>query len=147
MDTWNHGEIILTWCRKGQHYLGYWINLDDSQVLLGHQVGYMEARVKPQRYSSMMDVNQWYTWLGVNDVQALFRKVKQEFETNKKMLMFIKSERSSGLRARIWLVAIRLQTQHSFFGYVPQVIRHPFGRSWKWDLFTNFQRGNAIFIL
>jgi hypothetical protein len=35
-----------------------------------------------------------YTWLGVNDVQALLRKVKQRFETNKERLMFIKSERS-----------------------------------------------------
>jgi hypothetical protein len=33
--------------------------------------------------------------LGVNDVQALFRKVKQGCETNKERLMFIKSERSS----------------------------------------------------
>jgi hypothetical protein len=38
--------------------------------------------------------------LGVNDVQALFRKVRQGCETNKKTLMF-KFERSSILRARI----------------------------------------------
>jgi hypothetical protein len=42
-----------------------------------------------------------YTWLGVNDMQALLRKVKQGCETNKETLMFIKSKRSSRLRARI----------------------------------------------
>jgi hypothetical protein len=42
-----------------------------------------------------------YTWLEVNDMQALHRKVKQGFETNKERLMFIKSERSNKLRARI----------------------------------------------
>jgi hypothetical protein len=57
-----------------------------------------------------------YTWLGVIDVQALFRKVKQGFETNKEVLIFIKSERSSRLRVRIRLVvAIRLQAQHPSF--------------------------------
>jgi hypothetical protein len=45
-----------------------------------------------------------YTWSGVNDVQALFRKVKQGCEINKEMHIFIKSERSSRLRARIRLV-------------------------------------------
>jgi hypothetical protein len=37
----------------------------------------------------------------VNVVQALFRKVKQGCQTNNEMLMFIKFERSSRLRARI----------------------------------------------
>jgi hypothetical protein len=48
---WIHevtGEIILTWSRNEQHYLGYWIGLDDSQVALGHQVGYKKALTKPQ---------------------------------------------------------------------------------------------------
>jgi hypothetical protein len=60
--------------------------------------------VKPPRHGSMIDMNQGYTWLGVNDVQALFRNFKQRFETNKEMLTFIKSERSSKLRASIRLV-------------------------------------------
>jgi hypothetical protein len=38
---------------------------------------------------------------GVNDVQSLLRKVKQGFEINKERLMFIKSKRSSKLRARM----------------------------------------------
>jgi ribosomal protein S17E len=42
-----------------------------------------------------------YTWLGVNDMQALLIKVEQGFETNKELLMFIMSERSNRLRARI----------------------------------------------
>jgi hypothetical protein len=60
--------------------------------------------VKPPRHGSMIDTNQGHTWLGVNDVQALFRNFKQRFETNKEMLTFIKSERSSKLRASIRLV-------------------------------------------
>jgi hypothetical protein len=43
-------------------------------------------------------------------MHALARKVKQGFEINKERLMFIKFERSSKLRARMWLViATRLQ--------------------------------------
>jgi hypothetical protein len=42
-----------------------------------------------------------YTWLGVVDMQVLLRKVKQGCETNREMLIFIMSERSSRLRARI----------------------------------------------
>jgi hypothetical protein len=33
-------KISLTWHRNEQHYLGYWIDLDDSRVSLRHQVGY-----------------------------------------------------------------------------------------------------------
>jgi hypothetical protein len=80
----------------------------------------------------MIDVNQGYTQLGVNDVQALFRKVKQGCETNKEMLMFVKSKRSSRLRARIRLVvAIRLQAQHPSFQLRTMSNTHPFGRSCK----------------
>jgi hypothetical protein len=47
---------------------------------------------------------------GVNDVKALFRNIKQGFEISKERLMFIKSERSSKLRASMQLVvATRLQ--------------------------------------
>jgi hypothetical protein len=50
--------------------------------------------------------------LRVNDVQALFRNVKQGFETNKERLTFIKFERCSKLRASMQLVvAIRIQVQ------------------------------------
>jgi hypothetical protein len=49
-------------------------------------------------------------------MQALLRKVKQGSETNKESLMFIKSERSSKLRASMQLVvATRLQAQQSSF--------------------------------
>jgi hypothetical protein len=51
-------EIALTWHRNEQHYLGYWIDLDDSRVPLRHQVGYKKALVKPQWYGWMIDVNQ-----------------------------------------------------------------------------------------
>jgi hypothetical protein len=64
MDTRSHSEVILAWRRKEQHSLGYWINLDDSRVLLGHQVGYMKALTKPQRYGSRIDVNQGVHLIG-----------------------------------------------------------------------------------
>jgi hypothetical protein len=49
-------------------------------------------------------------------MQELFRNIKQGFETNKKRLTFIKSERSSKLRSSMRLVvAIRLQAQYSSF--------------------------------
>jgi hypothetical protein len=54
--------------------------------------------------------------LGVDDVQALLKKVKQGVETNKEGLMFTKSARSSKLRVRMRLVvATKLQVQHSSF--------------------------------
>jgi hypothetical protein len=49
-------------------------------------------------------------------MQALLRKVKEGFEKNKEMFMFIKSERSSKVRARMQLVVgTRLQAQHPSF--------------------------------
>jgi hypothetical protein len=42
------GDIVLTWHINEQRYLGYWIDLDDSLVPLGHQVGYKKALAKPQ---------------------------------------------------------------------------------------------------
>jgi hypothetical protein len=37
----------------------------------------------------MIDGTKEYTWLGVNDMQALLRKVKQGFDTNKERLLMI----------------------------------------------------------
>jgi hypothetical protein len=54
-----------------------------------HHVGYKKALTKPQSYGSMIDVNKGYTWLEVNDMQALLRKVKQGPETNKERLLII----------------------------------------------------------
>jgi hypothetical protein len=52
----------------------------------------------------------------VGCMKALFRNVKQEFETNKERLMFNKSERSSKLRANMRLVvATRFQVQQPSF--------------------------------
>jgi hypothetical protein len=40
--------------------------------------------VGPSQYGSMMDVNQGVHLVGSDDMQALFRKVKQGFETTRK---------------------------------------------------------------
>jgi hypothetical protein len=49
-------------------------------------------------------------------VQALFRKVKQVFETNKKRLLIINLREAASFRARMRLVvATRLKVQHSSF--------------------------------
>jgi hypothetical protein len=49
-------------------------------------------------------------------VQALFRKVKQRFQTNKEKLVLVKSKRSIKLRVKMQLVvATRLQAQHPPF--------------------------------
>jgi hypothetical protein len=64
MDTRSRGEVILTWHRKEQHSLGYWIDLDDSRVVLGHQARYLEALAKPQRYGFRIDVNQGVHLIG-----------------------------------------------------------------------------------
>jgi hypothetical protein len=42
-------EISLISRRNEQHCLGYWIDLDDARVSLGHQVGYKKALAKTQR--------------------------------------------------------------------------------------------------
>jgi hypothetical protein len=46
--------------------------------------------------------------LGVNYVQALFGNIKQGFKTNKEILTFIKSERSSKLKVSIQLVVVTI---------------------------------------
>jgi hypothetical protein len=56
----------------------------------------------------MIGANQGYTWLGVNYVQALFGNIKQGFKTNKEILTFIKSERSSKLKVSIQLVVVTI---------------------------------------
>jgi hypothetical protein len=45
--------------------------------------GCRKAHANPQQYGSMVDAIKEYTWLGVDDMQALLRKVEQGFETNK----------------------------------------------------------------
>jgi hypothetical protein len=57
--------------------------MNDARALLG-QNGDKKAFVKPQRYASMIEVNQEYTLLEVSDVQTPLRKVKQGFEQTRK---------------------------------------------------------------
>jgi hypothetical protein len=76
----------------------------------------MQVLTKPQRYDLMIDGTKEYTWLGVNDVQALLREVKQELETHKKMLLVNNLREAVSFSARMRLVlATRLQAQHSPF--------------------------------
>jgi hypothetical protein len=57
-----------------------------------------------------------YTWLEVNNMQALLRKVKQGFETNKERLLINNLREVVSFRARMRLVvAMRLQAQHLSF--------------------------------
>jgi hypothetical protein len=44
---------------------------------------------KPPRYGSMIVANQGVHLVGVDDMHALLRKVKQGFETNKERLSII----------------------------------------------------------
>jgi hypothetical protein len=72
-----------------QPYLAYWVNLDDSWVPSGHQVGYKKALMKPQWYDSMMDMNQ-----GVHLVESeWYASTTQEGqtgpETNRERLSII----------------------------------------------------------
>jgi hypothetical protein len=54
--------------------------------------------------------------LGVNDMHALLREVKQGLETNKKMLLINNLREAVNFRARKRLVvATRLQVHHSSF--------------------------------
>jgi hypothetical protein len=64
----------------------------------------------------MIDGTKEYTWLEVNDVQALLREVKQELETHKERLLVNNLGEAVSFRARMRLIiAMRLQVQHSSF--------------------------------
>jgi hypothetical protein len=103
---------MTTWLKSRPTPYRVLAQIGDTRAPIGEMVPF----VKPPWYSSMIDVNQGYTWLGVKDVQTLFRNVKQGSETNKKMLTFIKSQRSRKLRASMRLVvSMRLQVQHHSF--------------------------------
>jgi hypothetical protein len=57
-----------------------------------------------------------YTWLGVNDMQALLREVKVGLETNKERLLLINLTEAVTFRGRMRLVvAMRLQGQNPSF--------------------------------
>jgi hypothetical protein len=64
----------------------------------------------------MIDGTKEYTWLEVNDVQALLREVKQELEIHKERLLVNNLREAVSFRARMRLIiAMRLQVQHSSF--------------------------------
>jgi hypothetical protein len=64
----------------------------------------------------MIGATKEYTWVRVNDMQALSREVKQGFETNKKRLLINNVREAVSFRARMRLVvAMRLQVQHPSF--------------------------------
>jgi hypothetical protein len=58
----------------------------------------------------MIGATREYTWVRVNDMQALSREVKQGFETNKERLLINNVREEVSFRARMRLViATRLQ--------------------------------------
>jgi hypothetical protein len=58
----------------------------------------------------MIGATREYTWVRVNDMQALSREVKQGFETNKERLLINNVREEVSFRVRIRLViATRLQ--------------------------------------
>jgi hypothetical protein len=65
------------------HHDRYWVGFADTRVLLVWN-GYMQVVTKQRRYDLMIDITKEYTWLGVNGMQAVLRKVKQRFQTTRK---------------------------------------------------------------
>jgi hypothetical protein len=64
----------------------------------------------------MMDANQGVHLVGVNDMQALLRKIKQGFETNKEGLLINNLRKAVNFRAKMQLVvATRLKAQQPSF--------------------------------
>jgi hypothetical protein len=61
---------MITWLDR------YWVGFADTRVLLERN-GYRQVLTKSQRYGLMIDGTKDYTLLGVNDMQAVLRKVKQ----------------------------------------------------------------------
>jgi hypothetical protein len=58
----------------------------------------------------MIGTTREYTWVRVNDMQALSREVKQGFETNKERLLINNVREEVSFRARMRLViSTRLQ--------------------------------------
>jgi hypothetical protein len=70
------------------HHDGHWVGFVNTTVLLEWN-GYRKVHTKPQRYGLMIDETKEYTWLGVNEMQALLRKFKEGFDTNKERLSII----------------------------------------------------------
>jgi hypothetical protein len=61
---------MITWLDR------YWVGFADTRVLLEWN-GYRQVLTKSQRYGLMIDGTKDYTLLGVNDMQAVLKKVKQ----------------------------------------------------------------------
>jgi hypothetical protein len=61
---------MITWLDR------YWVGFADTRVLLERN-GYRQVLTKSQRYGLMIDGTKDYTLLGVNDMQAVLKKVKQ----------------------------------------------------------------------
>jgi hypothetical protein len=96
----------------------------------------------------MIDGTKEYTWLGVDDVQTLLRKVKHGFDTNKERLLINILREVVSFRAMMQLVvAMRLQGQHYSFrlrtsSNTPSVLTNVTNGS-----FHKFRGGNMLFIL
>jgi hypothetical protein len=70
--AWRH-------CSKvARHHVGYLLNISDARAPTGHNA-HEKTLVKSQQYNSMIDMNKGVDWLGVNERQVLFRKVKQNW--------------------------------------------------------------------
>jgi hypothetical protein len=105
-STW-HGSKV------DQHHFGYLFKISGSWALIGQN---------SRRWPDHHEMARWwtrtteYTWLEVNNMQALLREVKQGFETNKERLLINNLREVVSFRARMQLVvATRLQAQHLSF--------------------------------
>jgi hypothetical protein len=67
---------------------------------LTRQNGYKKALAKPQDIARGLTQTNECTWLGVNDTQVLFRKVKQAFKINEGRLSIINHREAVSLGLR-----------------------------------------------
>jgi hypothetical protein len=79
---WRHGSKV------DRHHVGYLLEISDTRALTG-QNGYKKALTKPHDMTRWLTWTKEWTWLGVNDRQVLFRKVKQWFEINERRLSIL----------------------------------------------------------
>jgi hypothetical protein len=91
---------MATWLGVNQHQAGYRIDLVNTKAPLG-QNGYKKALTNPQRCDSKVDTNHGVHLAEVNDMQTLFRKVKQGFETNKEGLLIHSLREAVSFRAKM----------------------------------------------
>jgi hypothetical protein len=129
-------EINMTWLEGGPAPFRALIGQKSRRWLDHHEMARWWTRTTE------------YTWLEVNNMQALLWEVEQGFETNKESLMINNLREAVSFTAWMWLVvATRLQAQHLSFRLHTSSNTPFVPTNDAQESFRRFQEGNALSLL